>query len=49
MRPAVMTVLRTIKLFDWEHRVRDTIAEKREMVLNFIWKRKMLNLLNNIS
>ena len=44
-----MSVLRMIKLFGWEHRVRDNIAEKRETELKFVWKRKMLNLLNNIS
>ena len=36
-----------IKLFGWEHRVQETVAEKREAELGWIWKRKMLNLTNN--
>ena len=44
-----MSVLRMVKLFGWETRVRDAIAEKREAELWYIFKRKMLNLLNNIS
>lgn len=44
-----MNVLRMIKLFGWESRVRDDIAKKREEELRFIWKRKVLGLLNNIS
>lgn len=38
-----------IKLFGWESQVRDTIAEKRENELKYIWKRKILGLLNNIT
>lgn len=44
-----MNVLRMIKLFGWEHRVQDDIAAKRENELKYIWKRKMLGLLNNIT
>lgn len=44
-----MNVLRMIKLFGWEHRVRDDLAIKREEELKYIWRRKMLGLLNNIS
>ncbi|KIP03407.1 hypothetical protein PHLGIDRAFT_242940 [Phlebiopsis gigantea 11061_1 CR5-6] len=43
----VMSVLRMIKLFGWEHRVQETVAEKREVELGWIWKRKVLNLTNN--
>ena len=44
-----MGVLRMIKLFGWESHVRDDIANKREEELKYIWKRKILGLLNNIS
>lgn len=43
-----MSVLRMIKLFGWERRVKENVAEKREIELGWIWKRKMLNLINNI-
>ena len=43
-----MNVLRMIKLFGWEHQVNETIAEKRENELKYIWKRKILGLLTNI-
>lgn len=43
----VMSVLRMIKLFGWESRVKETVAEKRENELGWIWKRKMLSLANN--
>ena len=46
---AVMSVLRMIKLFGWEARVRDEVAKKREEELKYIWKRKILGLLNNIT
>ena len=42
-----MSVLRMIKLFGWEPRVKETIAEKRENELKYIWKRKILQLANN--
>ena len=38
-----------IKLFGWEARVRDEVAKKREEELKYIWKRKILGLLNNIT
>ena len=41
----VMGVLRMIKLFGWESRVRGELAKKRETELTFIWKSKMLKLL----
>ena len=44
-----MGVLRMIKLFGWEARVSRDIAEKREDELRLIWKRKILNMLNNIT
>ena len=42
-----MGVLRMIKLFGWESRVKETFAEKRENELGWIWKRKILGLTNN--
>ena len=43
-----MNVLRMIKLFGWERRVKTSIAEKREVELNVLWKRKILELANDI-
>ncbi len=43
-----MTVLRMIKLFGWETRVREEVTEKREEELVWVWKRKVLGLSNNI-
>lgn len=42
-----MNVLRMIKLFGWERRVQETVGEKREGELVWIWKRKILGLTNN--
>lgn len=39
---SVMGVLRMIKLFGWETRVTEIIAEKREDELKWIWKRRLL-------
>ena len=46
--PPVMSVLRMIKLFGWEERVKKLIAAKRDDELQAIWKRKMLALTNNV-
>lgn len=46
---AVMNVLRMIKLFGWESRVRDEVAKKREEELQFVWKRRILTCVNSIS
>ncbi|EKM56944.1 uncharacterized protein PHACADRAFT_254352 [Phanerochaete carnosa HHB-10118-sp] len=43
----IMSVLRMVKLFGWEPRVNETIAETRENELKYIWKRRMLGLTNN--
>ncbi|KAJ7105184.1 hypothetical protein C8R44DRAFT_858596 [Mycena epipterygia] len=43
-----MHVLRMIKLFGWERQMNERVAEKREEELNWIWKRKMLDLVNGI-
>ena len=43
-----MSVLRMIKLFGWERRVKETVAEKREIELGWVWKRKVLNLANSV-
>lgn len=37
-----------IKLFGWEQRVREDVTEKRDIELAWIWKRKILQLANNI-
>lgn len=34
-----MAVLRMFKLFGWERRVQQNIAEKREEELRWVWKR----------
>ena len=44
-----MSVIRMIKLFGWEPRVADQLAEKRENELAFIRKTKVLTLINNTS
>ncbi len=41
-----MNVLRMVKLFGWEKKMDDKIAEKRDEELVWIKKRKMLDLLN---
>ncbi|KAI0045217.1 P-loop containing nucleoside triphosphate hydrolase protein [Auriscalpium vulgare] len=41
-----MGVLRMIKLFGWEPKIDDKVAEKRDLELKFIKKRQLLNLLN---
>ncbi|KAJ7141437.1 hypothetical protein C8R44DRAFT_763446 [Mycena epipterygia] len=43
-----MNVLRMIKMFGWEKQMNEKIADKREEELNWIWKRKMLDLLNGV-
>ncbi|KAJ3564415.1 hypothetical protein NP233_g8309 [Leucocoprinus birnbaumii] len=42
-----MNVLRMIKLFGWETKMNDRIAEKREDELLWLWKRQLLELINN--
>ena len=34
-----------VKLFGWESRVRESVAEKREEELKWIWKRKLLGMI----
>ena len=41
-----MNVLRMIKLFGWEKKMDERIAEKRENELLYIWKRQILDLIN---
>ncbi|KAF4617299.1 hypothetical protein D9613_006273 [Agrocybe pediades] len=41
-------VLRMVKLFGWEKKMTETLGEKRNEELKWIWKDKMYNLLNNI-
>ena len=42
-----MSVIRMIKLFGWEPRVADQLAEKRESELKYIRMYKILELINN--
>lgn len=35
-----------VKLFGWEAKMNQRVAEKREEELNWLWKSKMLDLLN---
>ncbi|KAJ3564973.1 hypothetical protein NP233_g7938 [Leucocoprinus birnbaumii] len=41
-----MNVLRMIKLFGWEDKIEDRIAEKREEELTWLWRRQILELIN---
>ncbi|KAG6885716.1 hypothetical protein C0993_010889 [Termitomyces sp. T159_Od127] len=41
-----MNVLRMIKLFGWEKKMEEKIAEKREKELVWIWKRQFLDMIN---
>ncbi|KDQ56808.1 hypothetical protein JAAARDRAFT_36283 [Jaapia argillacea MUCL 33604] len=41
-----MNVLRMIKLFGWESKTAEQVAEKREEELTWLWKRQVLALLN---
>lgn len=41
-----MNVLRMIKLFGWEKRMNEKVAEKRDQELVWIWKRQILDLIN---
>ena len=41
-----MGVLRMIKLFGWERRMNERVAEKREEELKLIWKRRLIELTN---
>ncbi|KAJ7729547.1 hypothetical protein DFH07DRAFT_850204 [Mycena maculata] len=41
-----INVLRMIKMFGWEKQMDQKIADKREEELNWIWKRKLIDLVN---
>ena len=43
----VLSVIRMVKLFGWENKVNEQIAEKRDSELSFLKKRRLLELLNN--
>jgi hypothetical protein len=45
----VMSVLRMIKLFGWEGRVKESIGEKRDEELKWVWKRKLLGVFNDVA
>ncbi|KAF5336910.1 hypothetical protein D9611_003444 [Ephemerocybe angulata] len=38
-----MNVLRMVKMFGWEKKMNDRIAEKREEELRYVWKRQILD------
>ncbi|KAG2065985.1 P-loop containing nucleoside triphosphate hydrolase protein [Suillus decipiens] len=44
-----MNVLRMIKLFGWEEKLDARIGERREVELVWIWKTKVLELVNDVS
>ncbi|KAF8058246.1 hypothetical protein FPV67DRAFT_1565726 [Lyophyllum atratum] len=41
-----MNVLRMIKLFGWEKKMNEKVAEKREKELFWVWRRQILDLIN---
>ncbi|KAI0685987.1 hypothetical protein BC835DRAFT_1420713 [Cytidiella melzeri] len=45
----MMNVLRMVKLFGWESRVKKTVAEKREEELYWVWKRKLLGMASSTA
>ncbi|KAI0798592.1 hypothetical protein BC629DRAFT_232884 [Irpex lacteus] len=45
----MMGVLRMIKLFGWENRVKESVGEKREEELKWVWKGKLLGMISDIA
>lgn len=45
----VMGLLRMIKLFGWENRVKESVGEKREEELRWVWKGKLLGMISDIA
>ncbi|KAJ7497652.1 hypothetical protein FB451DRAFT_240230 [Mycena latifolia] len=43
-----MNILRMVKMFGWEKQTNGKIDDKREEELNWIWRRKLLDLANNL-
>ena len=43
-----MNVMRMVKLFGWEPKMRQRIAEKREDELNWIWRQNVLDVVNDV-
>jgi len=41
-----MNAMRMIKLFGWETKLNEKIAQNRENELTWIWKRQLIELLN---
>jgi cytoplasmic iron level regulating protein YaaA (DUF328/UPF0246 family) len=37
-----------VKMFGWEKKMNEKIAEKREEELQYFWKRQLLDLINNV-
>jgi len=48
MNFSAMNVLRMVKMFGWEKRMNETVADKREEELNYVWKRQLLDLTNGV-
>ena len=42
-----MNVMRMIKLFGWEPKIRQRLAEKREEELKWIWRQNVLDIIND--
>lgn len=47
LRPLVLGMIRMIKLFGWEHRVANEVAQKREEELRFVRRVRMRQFLMN--
>jgi hypothetical protein len=41
-----MNVLRMIKLFGWERKMSEKVAETRDEELKYVWKRQLMDLIN---
>jgi hypothetical protein len=42
-----MNVLRMVKLFGWENKMKDRISDKRDVELVWLRKRQILDIINN--
>ena len=46
--PAVMAVIRMVKLFGWEHRLAERVSRKRDEELTWIRARELVKLANSL-
>jgi hypothetical protein len=47
-RQSAMSVLRMIKLFGWESKMNQRLADRREDELRWIWKQNLLEIANGL-